>query len=116
MSDLGEIDLDITGYADDALASLLEAVEDDPEVVPGDVPFTEVLREEHNYIVLYFDNDVDWLQAESVFALETVKTLTTRTDGKVTENSVRRGVGRVLNGARALEVLRSAYQCELPEL
>lgn len=27
----------------------------------GEVPFTEVLNEEHNYIVLYFDNTVDWL-------------------------------------------------------
>ena len=116
MSGLGDIDLDITGYDDDALASLLDAVEDDPEPVPGEVPFTEVLREEHNYIVLYFDNEVDWLQAESIFALETVQSLSTRTDGKVTESSVRRGVGRVLNGAKAMEVIRAAYQCELPEL
>lgn len=116
MSDLGEIDIDITGYDDEALASLLDAVEDDPEPVPGEVPFTEVLREEHNYIVLYFDNEVDWLQAESIFALETVQSLSTRTDGKVTESSVRRGVGRVLNGAKAMEVIRAAYQCELPEL
>lgn len=116
MSDLGEIDIDITGYDDEALASLLDAVEEDPEPVPGEVPFTEVLREEHNYIVLYFDNEVDWLQAESIFALETVQSLSTRTDGKVTESSVRRGVGRVLNGAKAMEVIRAAYQCELPEL
>ena len=116
MSGLGDIDLEITGYDDDAVASLLDAVEDDPEPVQGEVPFTEVLREEHNYIVLYFDNEVDWLQAESIFALETVHSLSTRTDGKVTESSVRRGVGRVLNGAKAMEVIRAAYQCELPEL
>ena len=109
-------DVSLTGFDNDAVASLLEAVEADEEPIPGEVPFTEVLREEHNYIVLYFDNEVDWLQAESLFALESVQSLSTRTDGKVTEGSVRRGIGRVLNGAKALEVIRDAYQCQLPEL
>lgn len=113
---MGDIDINLTGYDDDAVASLLDALEDDPEPVPGEVHFTEVLREKHNYIVLYFDNEVDWLQAESLFALETVMSLSSRTDGKVTESSVKRGVGRVLNGAKALEVIRDAYQCQLPEL
>lgn len=114
--DAGGYDLSLTGFDDDVAAALMDAVDEDESVAPGDVPFTEVLREEHNYIVLYFDNEVDWLQAESLFALETVKSLSTRTDGKVTDASVRRGVGRVLNGAKALEAIRSAYQCELPKL
>lgn len=76
----------------------------------GEVPFTEVLREEHNYIVLYFDNEVDWLQAESLFDLQTVQSLSTRTDGKITKSGKRRGLGRVLKGAEALEALRNAYQ------
>ena len=109
-------DVGLTGFDEAAVTAIMDAVEGDEEVVPGDVPFTEVLREEHNYIVLYFDNEVDWLQAQSTFALETVKSLSTRTDGKVTSASVRRGVGRVLNGAKALEGIRLAYQCELPEL
>lgn len=113
MASFEDIDLDLTGYDDDAVAALLEAVEDDPEEIPGEVPFTEVLREEHNYIVLYFDNEVDWLQAESLFALESVKSLATRTDGKVSEKAQRKGLGRVLNGAKALEVLRDAYKLEL---
>ena len=116
MESLGEIDLELTGYDDDAVASLLEALEDDPEPLPGEVPFTEVLREEHNYIVLYFDNEVDWLQAESIFALETVKALSTRSDGQIKATSERRGIGRVLNGAKAMEAIRDAYQYQLPEL
>ena len=110
-----DFDIDLSGYTDDLVLPLLDAVDGDLEIV-GEIPFTEVLREEHNYIVLYFDNEVDWLQAESLFALETVKALSTRTDGQVTKANERRGVGRVLKGAEALEALRCAYQCELPEL
>ena len=110
-----DFDIDLSGYTDEAVAALVDVIDGDLEIV-GEVPFTEVLREEHNYIVLYFDNEVDWLQAESLFSLETVKALSTRTDGIITEASERRGVGRVLRGADALEVLRLAYQCQLPEL
>ena len=113
--DASDFDTDLSGYTDDVVAALVDVIDGDLEIV-GEVPFTEVLREEHNYIVLYFDNEVDWLQAESLFALETVKALSTRTDGKLTASTERRGVGRVLKGAEALEVLRCAYQCELPEL
>lgn len=113
--DESDFDFSLSGYTDEAVAALVDVIDGDLEIV-GEVPFTEVLREEHNYIVLYFDNEVDWLQAESLFELETVKALSTRTDGRITEASERRGVGRVLKGADALEVLRCAYQCELSEL
>ena len=69
------------------------------EEIEGEVPFTEVLGEENNYIVLKFDNTVDWLQLESLFDLETVKAYSSRTDGKITKNMTRAGVGRVVNGA-----------------
>lgn len=113
--DASDFDFNLSGYTDDVVAALVDVVDGDLEIV-GEVPFTEVLREEHNYIVLYFDNEVDWLQAESLFALETVKALSTRTDGRISSATERRGVGRVLRGAEALEVLRLAYQCELPKL
>ena len=76
----------------------------------GDVPFTEVLGEEHNYLVLYFDNEVDWLQAESLFDIKEVKNLSTRKDGVVKANMQRRGIGRVLKGNVALEKLREHYE------
>lgn len=75
-----------------------------------DVPFTEVLGEEHNYLVLYFDNEVDWLQAQSLFEIQEVKNLSTRKDGVVKSNMQRRGVGRVLKGNAALEKLREYYE------
>lgn len=110
-----DFDIGLSGYTDEVMAALVDVIDGDLEIV-GEVPFTEVLREEHNYIVLYFDNEVDWLQAESLFELQTVKALSTRTDGKIPAASERRGVGRVLKGAEALEAIRCAYQCELPQL
>ena len=75
------------------------------EEIEGEVPFTEVLGEENNYIVLKFDNTVDWLQLESLFDLETVKAYSSRTDGKITKNMTRAGVGRVVDGADFLNKL-----------
>ena len=77
----------------------------DKEQIEGEVPFAEVLGEENNYIVLKFDNTVDWLQLESLFDLETVKAYSSRTDGKITKNMTRAGVGRVVNGADFLNKL-----------
>ena len=69
--------------------------EKDKEEIEGEVPFAEILGEENNYIVLKFDNTVDWLQLESIFELETRKAYSTRKDGKITKNMVRKGGGRV---------------------
>lgn len=113
--DASDFDIGLSGYTDDVVAALVDVIDGDLEIV-GEVPFSEVLREEHNYIVLYFDNEVDWLQAKSLFSLETVKALSTRTDGNIKPGHEQKGVGRVIRGAVALEALRIAYQCELPEL
>jgi len=70
------------------------------EEVEAEVPFTETLDEAHNYIVLYFDNDIDWLQAQSLFDIKPVKEYGSKKDGSTSGN--RKGVGRVLNGSKAL--------------
>ena len=59
-----------------------------------EIEFTEELLEKHNYVVLYFDNEIDWIQAETLFDIKTVKAKN--------EGREMKGVGRVLNGARAL--------------
>ena len=74
-----------------------------------DVEFTEVLGEEHNYLVLYFDNEVDWLQVQSLLDIPEVKNLSTRKDGVVKANMQRRGIGRVMKGNAVLEKLREYY-------
>ena len=59
-----------------------------------EIEFTEELLEKHNYVVLYFDNEIDWIQAETLFDIKTVKAKN--------EGREMKGVGRVLNGAKAL--------------
>lgn len=68
-----------------------------------EIKFTEELGEENNYIVLFFDDSVDWLQAQSLFGLETVDAL----DSK--EGYRRRGVGRVINGTEFMNKLLEYY-------
>lgn len=75
-----------------------------------EVPFTEVLGEESNYLVLKFDSEVDWLQACTFFDVKPVKALSTRKDGKITGKMTRIGTGRVLNGSEALERLRGGAE------
>lgn len=69
--------------------------------VIAEIPFTEILGESHNYVVLYFDNEVDWLQAQSLFDIKPVRCLSTSRAGD-NINSQKLGVGRVLKGADAL--------------
>ncbi len=108
-NEFGENDLDV--LAEDWKASELtewsiglEIYEKKPEkeVIEGDVTFTEVLNEEHNYLVLYFDNEVDWLQAKTLFGLKSVKCLSTRSDGTIPKGRDKYAVGRVLNGPNAI--------------
>ncbi len=47
------------------------------EEIEGDVEFSEILGEENNYLVLQFKTDIDWLNAQSIFGLETVKSYST---------------------------------------
>lgn len=67
----------------------------------GEVPFTEELLEEHNYIVLYFDNTVDWLQAQTLFG----KYLGKKQALASKEGFRKMGVGRVVKGADVLKDL-----------
>lgn len=75
------------------------------EKTPPEVEFSEVLGEENNYIILQFKTGIDWLQAESIFGITQAKALSTRGDGKLTAKMTRMGVGRVLDGAKAIERL-----------
>ena len=103
-----DIDFELTGFDDNDANEAISIVGVEAEEEKPEIEFTEVLREEHNYIVLYFDNEVDWLQAQTVFDIKTVKALSTRKDGKITKGRENKGIGRVINGAKALEALRNA--------
>ena len=81
----------------------------DVEIEP-EVQFTEVLGEEHNYIVLYFDNEVDWLQLQSMIDVDEKLNLSTRKDGEIKDNMRRKSVGRVFNGREVMERIRETYE------
>lgn len=91
-----EIDMEVFGFSIDALED--ETIEVEPEV-----PFTEILNEENNYIVLKFENKIDWLNAMGIFGIERVKAYPTKKKGKNNTLGIRAGVGRVLDGQKALE-------------
>ena len=71
-----------------------------------EVEFTQVLDESHNYIVLYFDNEVDWLQAQTLFDIKPVRLLSTKR-GESNINGKKVGVGRVLRGVEVINRLLS---------
>ncbi len=77
-------------------------IKDKQENVKGEVPFTEIMNEESNYIVLQFKTDIDWLQAVSLFGITDKQAYSTRKDGKITPKMHRVGVGRVLDGAEVM--------------
>jgi len=74
------------------------------QVEQPEVEFTQVLDETHNYIVLYFDNDVDWLQAQTLFGIKPVKLLSTK-KGANNINGQKIGLGRVLRGSEVINRL-----------
>ena len=86
-----------TGFEDSELEKLLE--EPKPEDEP-DVEFSEEIGEQHNYVVLYFENDIDWLSAQTHFGLKTVSSK--RSNGKPWS----KGIGRVINGGNYLTNLQ----------
>lgn len=70
----------------------------------GDVEFTQILDESHNYVVLFFDNDVDWLQAQTLMGLKPVRLLSTK-KGSDNVNGQKIGIGRVLRGVDVINRL-----------
>ena len=68
----------------------IKETKDIPDI--GEIEFSEELLLEHNYIVLYFDNAMDWEVAQEVYGLNKVKSK------ESSLGSQKIGIGRVLNG------------------
>ncbi len=66
----------------------------------GEIEFSEFINESNNYVVLFFDNDIDWLQAQTHFGLKTVTSK--RANGKPWS----KGIGRVLKGSEYLNKIK----------
>ena len=98
----GILNIDMCNYGFEMMIN-----EDEEEEEEAEIEFTESLEEEHNYIVLYFDNNIDWLQAKTLFDIKQVKEYSTRKDGSIKKD--KKGIGRVINGAKALNKLTEGY-------
>tara|TARA_R110000823_G_scaffold13941_2_gene45986 strand:- start:332 stop:946 length:615 start_codon:yes stop_codon:yes gene_type:complete len=72
-----------------------------PENKESENPFATELDRESNYIVLKFNNDIDWIQAKTLFGLETETAR--RSNGKAWSS----GIGRVLNGVNAINKIKN---------
>lgn len=96
LDEIMDLDMEMFGFSD---SDILEETED----VEGEVKFTEVLNEENNYIVLKFNNKIDWLNAMGLFGIEKVKALPTKRGGNSKSFGTRAGVGRVLDGQKVIE-------------
>jgi hypothetical protein len=81
--DLNKWGLDVPNIDD------ITETKDIPDV--GEVEFSEELLLEHNYIVLYFDNAMDWEVAQELYGLNK-----TKHHVKMKGQSI--GIGRVING------------------
>jgi hypothetical protein len=84
----------------------LEQLEDDLAEEKGETPFTEILNEENNYIVLKFENKVDWINAMGLLGIKKVKSYETKKGGNSKTFGDRAGVGRVIEGVKAIERLQ----------
>ena len=73
--DFGDIKLDLDEEFGEILKEIEEEKEKDEE--KPEIEFSEELLEEHNYVVLYFDNTTDRMTACDIFDIEQKKRLGT---------------------------------------
>lgn len=97
---LKEIQKDAPKLYNDLRLGTLEASEKKTRNREGEIQFTEELMESHNYVVLYFDNEISWLQLQTLYPLKTVKALDSKPGFE------KMGIGRVVNGEDFLKVIR----------
>ena len=97
LAEFGEDMLSGVGFSASEIAGIIG-----DEDIEGEVKFTEELNEEHNFVVLYFDNSVDWLQAQTLLGLEEVRALHSKPGFEA------KGIGRVLKGVDAINKIRGA--------
>ena len=95
-----DIDMEAFGFSVDILVD--ETIEVEP-----DVPFTEILNEENNYIVLKFENKIDWINAMGLLGIKSVRKYPTKRGKQDKQWEKRSGVGRVINGVEAMERMKS---------
>lgn len=94
-----ELDKSMPAFYKKLRLDALEAQEVRSRETKGEIQFTEELMEAHNYVVLYFDNELSWLQLQTLFPLARVKAL----DSKQGFEKI--GIGRVVRGEDFIKTL-----------
>lgn len=97
----------LTDLSMDMFGFTLEQVADEMLDVEPVVPFTEILNEENNYIVLKFDNKIDWINAMGLLGIKSVKKYPTKRGKQDKQWEKRSGVGRVIDGIEAMERMKA---------
>jgi ParB-like chromosome segregation protein Spo0J len=91
----------IPGFTDEEIENLIQDFKDEEGIQEEqpEIEFSQEMLESNNYIVLVFNNDVDWLSALTHFKLKSV--YSKRQNGKPWS----KGIGRVVDGASYLDKL-----------
>ncbi|MBL4760583.1 MAG: ParB N-terminal domain-containing protein [Mariprofundaceae bacterium] len=92
-------DLKLYGFSDEQIYGIEQIKETKQIPDKGKIKFAEELLLEHNYVVLTFDNAMDWQVAQEKLGLTKVKS------GIKTEKSQKVGIARVIDGRKILDRL-----------
>ena len=91
-----DYDIELTGFNDKELGDIIdELIDEEEEKKKEDEPELEItseVLEEHNYLVLYFDNSLDWQTAKELFNVKPIHALKSR------KGFEKKGIGRVIDG------------------
>lgn len=100
-----DFDIDLTGFSEEELEIKAEDfLEEEEEEDKPEMEFSEELLEEHQYVVLYFDNTLDWQVAREVLGIKSVHMADSR------EGYERKGIGRIIKGNKVIEEIKEARE------
>lgn len=95
-------DFEGTGYSLADIEELEAVINKEPQEERPEVEFSIAMRETNNYVILMFENELDWQAAIDTFQLKTVKAWDSR------KGFSRMGIGRVIKGADVVQRLNNA--------
>lgn len=105
LADVDEAMRDLTGYLADDIEKLVAEQEAQQERDEPEVRISPELYETHDYVVLYFDNELDWQAAVQTLGLEQVTDEIGAAIRKKDGSPGNMGLGRVIAGAPVIERL-----------
>jgi len=98
----GGADLSLTGFDDDELTDLFK---EDVKEIKGEIELGPELLEEHNILILHFDNEMDWRAAVETFGLKKVTDRIGQAARKPNGAVGRSGLNTVIAGADVLRMI-----------